>query len=478
MLKVENYTNSLLLSAVGDSLGWPLQFKNKRPLKEVRTFQNWTKEKIGGKYWGCNDIIKEGEYSDDTQLMLSIARSIDYQGKFNPEHFAYLELPLWINYERGGGKATKLAARNLLKLKTHWENNFFKSKDTNYFEAGGNGTLMRNLPISLACGNNIEKLVIESFKNSIITHGHSRAIIGTLTTAFMQSYLLNNIDITFKSFGIALSEVLNTSLEVIKKDSYLLSWLRNQNETFESDYKNTIEEMLDYLRAIPKYVKFDDEEYFRFTKALDREFKGSGTVTIAVAIYLFFKYKNEAEEAIFKAVNMIGSDTDTIANIVGSFVGLYKGDELTNEIKELISKVQDKQYLENVGSNLYFINNKKEEDFNYKIISEKNELNKKDYILKIMAWEMGLHEMFWEALDIGDMLVHPALGKGIILDKREETIFERDDYVTKIIKIKFNIGQTAYFRSRVKTDFTEVSSSLSKDILKDFKDNKQDFINI
>ena len=34
------------------------------------------KKKVGGRFYGYVDIIEAGSYSDDTQLLLSVARSI------------------------------------------------------------------------------------------------------------------------------------------------------------------------------------------------------------------------------------------------------------------------------------------------------------------------------------------------------------------------------------------------------------------
>ncbi len=55
--------------------------------------------------------------------------------------------------------------------------------------------------------------------------------------------------------------------------------------------------------------------------------------------------------------------------------------------------------------------------------------------------------MFWDALEEDDMIVHPTLGKEIMRDKIRKNL-RRDDHLAKIIKIKFNVGQAAYFHSR------------------------------
>jgi len=72
--------------------------------------------------------------------------------------------------------------------------------------------------------------------------------------------------------------------------------------------------------------------------------------------------------------------------------------------------------------------------------------------------------MFWEALSEGDQINHPALGRGKILRKEIKKI-QREGYVTKLIEVLFDCGQTCIFHSRV-ADNGEVSESLSKDLAK------------
>lgn len=76
------YKGSIKLSAIGDALGWMTEFEtNAQSLKEkfgyarIEDFHTW-KKKVGGRFYGYVDIIEAGSYSDDTQSLLSVARSI------------------------------------------------------------------------------------------------------------------------------------------------------------------------------------------------------------------------------------------------------------------------------------------------------------------------------------------------------------------------------------------------------------------
>lgn len=156
---------------------------------------------------------------------------------------------------------------------------------------------------------------------------------------------------------------------------------------------------------------------------------------------------------------MVGSDTDTIASFVGSLVGAHTIDVLdSKKVRNLIFSLQNKDYFKDMGKYLW------ETVFGSSHFIEETIINKTEAFLKIMAWEIGLHEMFWDALTEGDMVVHPTLGKGIIQKKTEKPL-RRDDYVAKIIKITFNMGQTAYFHSRVSKEGL-VKESLGEELEK------------
>ena len=456
----EKYKYALLLSGVGDSLGWPLEFSRHRPQAPLESFVKWNKI-VGGKWWGYKDEINPGEYSDDTQLMLSVARSIDSSGSFNPEYFAYLELPLWLNYERGGGRSLKAAARNILKRKSKWFTNFYKTQDVNYSTAGANGASMRNLPIALVNINNHKKFVNDSFKNSVVTHGHPRGIIGTIVIGAAQIYFLKNNKINLHDLTEYILDLLNSSISTIKEEKELNSWLnfQNKNSGFENIYLITIKEVEYFLKNIERHLSHEYTEYYTFTGALDKKYKSSGISTSVVAIYLAIKYLEKPEIALFQSASMVGSDTDTIANFVGSLLGAFHGAGVRSQkLDNLISLLQDNGYFHNVANFLWQIN------FAKRNLKEEKSVNKTVALLNILAWEIGLHEMFWEALKQGDIVVHPTLGRGVIQGKIEGNL-RREDYIVKIIKIKFDIGQIAYFHSRVSKEGL-VSQSMAGEVEK------------
>lgn len=99
--------------------------------------------------------------------------------------FTRRELPTWLLYERGGGRATKRAVEKWLAGREPWSPNE-KTDRENYFEAGGNGVAMRILPhcllgVAEAEFGNVVKNIIT---NGVCTHGHPRSLVGALAYGY------------------------------------------------------------------------------------------------------------------------------------------------------------------------------------------------------------------------------------------------------------------------------------------------------
>ena len=467
---LEKFQGALAFSAIGDALGWPTEFG--RYPKDVRKrfgknylsdFVEWEKL-VGGRYWGYKEKIKEGEYSDDTQLSLSVARCIDENGDFKPDKFAYLELPPWLSYERGGGRSIKTAARSIIHTKRGWTDNFYIRRDVSYRNAGANGAAMRTLPIALVNKDNEERLYKDSFLNAIITHGHPRAIVGTIIYASAVRFLLKETNFQDKSFYEYIRDVVENSSKFLKELEVIPDWISEwdkkplQGLKFNEAFRKTREESRQYLEGISKKKNSKNIEYYKFVGALDPRFRGSGLSTVFVALYLFVKYLDVPQKAVLTAVNMLGSDTDTIANFIGGLFGAYYG--LSVVPKKWLDGLKDKNYILKTAQNIYDI-------ITGRLLTRyapglKGQIDRYDALSRVMAWEIGLHEMFWDALGEGECVVHPALGRGIIKSKRKETIL-REDYEVKLIEVQFDCGQTCTFHHRVARN-GKLSESLSSEI--------------
>jgi ADP-ribosylglycohydrolase len=463
----DRFEGAMVFSAIGDALGWPTEFlrddyRNKTPFDlPLKQFVGWHKM-VGGRFWGYRDFISPGSYSDDTQLSLAVARSISSKGEFQPETFAYAELPLWLNYERGGGRSIKAAARSLVQ-KNDWLHNFYKVGEVDYRQAGANGAAMRNLPIALASSQDEKRLIRDSFYNAVITHGHPRAILGTLLYGLAVRYALQEKTIEPERMTAYLLDSTALAGRLLADDQkvhqWVIRWEMKGNATkgfFKESFNKTHDEARHYLQQIKAYLDRPTTDYYDLIGARKPETKGSGLATVCAAIFQFIRPKDRPEEQLYDAVNSLGTDTDTIATFLGALLGAHHG--LKAIPHHLSRKIQDRQYLQKIGRWLHAVGTNK-------IVDEresKTPLDRSEALANLLAWDIGLHEMFWDAIDVGGIVAHPTLGRGEIIKKDVRPI-ARAGYVMKLIQIAFDCGQTCFFHSRVE-DNGKVAESLGQTV--------------
>lgn len=365
------YKGSIKLSAIGDALGWMTEFEktpqsllDKFGSDRIEDFHTW-KKNVGGRFYGYIDTIKAGSYSDDTQLLLAVARSVRKSGSLDHDYFAKVELANWLDYARGGGRTVKTAADKIKRKSVRWFNNFYSFKvngeNYDYRQSGANGAAMRILPIALANLGNVEKIKEEIFCNSIVTHGHPRAILG----AMLYGYALDQI-IVFRpeNFNwenyitrIGLDFPKKFELSFVDKSEikeWIKEWGKLSDKTFENVYIETIAETQNYLRFIFQSIKqnLSTQETLKKLGCFDYATKGSGTSTVIAGIYLAARFHNKPLYAIIEAVNALGSDTDSIAAFTGGLIGALHGSSI---IPNRWKSVQDSEYLDEIAERLLSI---------------------------------------------------------------------------------------------------------------------------
>lgn len=449
------YKGSIKLSAIGDALGWITEFeKNNQSLAVkfgvdcIEQFFPWEK-KVGGRFYGFTDYIKPGSYSDDTQLLLAVARSIKSGGSVDNDYFGKVELANWLDYARGGGRTVKAAADKISRKSATWFNNFYNFKvngeNHDYTQSGANGAAMRILPIALANLGNIEKIKEEVFCNSIVTHGHPRAILG----AMIYGYAVNQIivfrpeDFNWETYitqiGLDFSNKFKVSFSnKFEIKEWLKIWNKSNDRTFDIVYDQTLIEAQNQLRYIYTGIKHNRpvQEVLQKLGCFDNSTKGSGIVTVVAGIYLAAKFHTEPLNAIVQAVNALGSDTDSIAAFTGGLIGALHGHGI---IPEKWKKVQDISYLDKMADRLLAISEDRYFEENIAETVKAKSLNNpiKD--------DFGVDEM---------ICFHP-LGVGRITNIDRQKTLTKGKY-NLVINAALESGQTIVV-SKLFDDFTEIS---------------------
>ena len=442
---INRYKNSILLSAIGDSLGWITEFEKSKDSinakygnNEITSFQDWEKY-VGGRFNGYLDKINKGAYSDDTQLLLAVARAINENGRVDNVYFSKIELTSWLSYARGAGRTIKNAAKKISRKSAEWNNNFFvfsagKSK-IDYRESGANGAAMRILPIALANRGKPEIIKEEIFSNSIITHGHPRAIVGAILYGFAINKMLqqNLLDFSYKEYltdlGSKIQEQYNTSfLSNSKYTNWQDKWNSESSLDFITLYNETVNEVLEALRSVYLNIKNNSNEMDALAEfgCFDPKTKGSGVATVIAGIYLSVKYYNNPKQAIIASVNAIGADTDSIAAFAGGLCGVLYED---NCVPSEWSQVQDEMYLSNMAENLCSISNGNLEKIN------RQETN----------FEMkSLNEIKSDSYHLNEKINFNPLGQGVIVEIDRQKTLTSGKY-NLILNVEFNCGQSCKF---------------------------------
>ena len=445
---------AMLGAAYGDALGWPNERIGKsnapnQPQGRLQEFRRWTR-RSGGRFFPHEEIIEAGEYSDDTQLILCLSRSL-LHGNFWWDHFTQIELPFWTIYERGGGGATKRAAGAWIDGSTPWDINRKPQAVKRYFDAGGNGVAMRVLPhiIRLIESCDFKPIAVNVMRDGITTHGHPRALLGALVYSFALWLSLRRD--TKLAYGELIEDLIkNVGVwSVLPEKSELPhNWWNQANHTlknYEKLWDSTQSEILVYLSVcrneIGKGALSIDDDVLKKLQCFNRQISGAGTVASIAAVYLASRYAADPINGVIKAAFAIGSDTDTIASMTGGLLGCING---TGWLSSVRGGIQDVAYIEKTA--LKLLSEKYERVVNLEAIKRTVLKNWLDGAVKI--------------LDEGSITLLD--GRKAVVECAPDQIGQSGKYLVQFRKFISDDGQNIYINKISKGDFTSQLASNSK----------------
>lgn len=448
IIREQKTINSALWAAAGDAIGWISELTDENGLKRrigdsyLLKPVSWNR-KIGG-YSGVTVNLPAGTYSDDTQLRLAVSRAIRDNGEFDIESFAKIELPVWLSYALGAGRATKWAASHLMRKDITWFSNFYKSDGTEYINAGGNGTAMRIQPHVWSCKNLSQKAYTASVvKDSLVTHGHLIAVCGAILHADALQYALINdrpanvseLENIIDDFA-KIPDIINSIYEL--KNFWLPNWEIISNKNIVDEVNSIIIETKNFLsKAVTASNNVNDPEskYKVAISALecDKESRRGAATNTALASSLlchFFK-DTTPYEAVIACVNTLGTDTDSIASMAGAIFGCY------NDMPKW--DIQDSKYIIDESIRLHKISEgKATTNFIYPNINK------------------------WNAPQTqSDSLAINSHGEHYVLGLGKANVLQSEAWTTKIHSwqwLKLVFGQTILIKSKI-GDIKKVNKS-------------------
>ncbi len=364
-ISVSRIEGAILGVAIGDALGWPQERPKARADKPARStggsatvpFQSW-KRRAGGRFAGHIEVIDAGEYSDDTQLLLATVRSLTASRDWY-SHFCWLELPLWLLYQRGGGSSTLQAVRQWQRGFPPWHGGERDHKELHrYFMAGGNGVAMRILPHALLQEQTPDLLFRQIFLNGITTHAHPRGLLGAQLYGYAL-WVAARLAGPLK-YGELIEHLLDAWIiwsELPELTDQIRDWASAADQVFSDGYikvwDDVVKELLSGLRicqnAVSKGALSTGQEVIGELGVFDPKIGGAGTVSALAALYLASRYAAEPTTGLLEAAFAKGADTDTIGSMVGGLLGAIHGREWIYPDWE---SIQDKKYLVEVAKAL------------------------------------------------------------------------------------------------------------------------------
>ena len=356
-LRLDKVRGCLLGGAVGDALGYPVEF-----LSEGAIFQKYGKKGITE--YELDHRSGKALISDDTQMTLFTACGIligDTRGKLrgimaNPSNYveyAYLD---WLrtqemSYEEGvdwilshdfGNRSwlswrkefySRRAPGNTCLSALYQRREIIKESSGDYIEnplnhSKGCGGIMRVAPLALRYGSrDCETVDEEGTEIAAITHGHS---LGYLPAAVL-THILHRI--VYTPDNDSLKEIVLDARDTVKKmyadDPY-------------------IGELTDIINLAVQLSENDESDLDNIHEI------GEGWVaeeTLGIALYCALRYQNDFSKGVIAAVNHKGDSDSTGAvtgNILGALLGFGAIEEKWKKDLELYDVIME------MSSDLYY----------------------------------------------------------------------------------------------------------------------------
>jgi ADP-ribosylglycohydrolase len=338
--KLSRYRGCIVGGAIGDALGWTVEFYNWDRIK--KTFGDEGVKNYTENY--ASSI--RGIITDDTQMLSFTAEALTQwaRGKIfvDPIIHTYKSYQEWFKYQ---GDEIK----NITTLETDYPyiskltpivdfvafrapgytclsslgSGIMGTIENRINESKGNGTVMRIAPAGLLFNRSTARAIFLGEQISAITHGHDTAIVGGGFLAGLISELMQDHSLT-------------ESLDIIC-------------EHYTQTNKFNTSEILDFIN---RARKLSQEEPIPTAEIIDRSFGiiGTAEITLGVAIYCCLCYPDNFSKAVLAAINHSG-DSDTIGAVTGNIMGAMLGFEAIPH--DLITHLNQEQVFEQLATDMY-----------------------------------------------------------------------------------------------------------------------------
>lgn len=342
MKDIDRYRGCLIGGAVGDALGYAVEF-----LDDSAIFSRFGETGI------TEYVLKNGvaEISDDTQMTLFTATGLLLGTTRGMTRGIMGTYPSYINFSYKDWYRTQ-TENYPLPEEYHYswlvnvpemfsrrapgntclsaiENQAYGTIEKPINNSKGCGGVMRVAPIGLYFEDkkySVDEIDMIGAETAALTHGHSLGYIPAAGLVHIVQLVSHNGDITILE---AVEDMKKAIARQFANDKYLK----------------------EFLKLIDNAIELSKDEYIDDLEAIRK--LGQGWVaeeTLAIAIYCSLKYSDDFDKALIASVNHSG-DSDSTGAVTGNIVGAYLGlkgipqkylDNL--ELREVICEIADDLY--------------------------------------------------------------------------------------------------------------------------------------
>lgn len=342
MQKLNKFRGCLLGGAIGDALGYPVEFMKLQDIKTV-----YGKSGIRKLVLSNNKAL----ISDDTQMTLFTANGLlnaTTEQRLNGHELNYIEhiktayFDWWVTQTYYANNNSGWAETWLMNIPELYNSRSPGATCITAFEDGYNGSIEKPINNSKGCGGvmrvapiglyfdssnsnyTMEEIDMIGAKVAALTHGHP---LGYMSAAMMV-HIINKCIYS----DMHLKEIVTEALVKI-------------NELFyDSEY------LTEFNAIINKAIELSESKIPNYDAIKQI---GQGWVAeeaLAIAIYSSLKYSSDFEEAVICAVNHDG-DSDSTGAITGNILGAYVG--LNNIFRDLWDNLELKEVIIEIADDLY-----------------------------------------------------------------------------------------------------------------------------
>lgn len=316
----EQFVGALIGCAAGDALGAPIEGKSHEQIASLEDMTGHYRP-LPRRKAGSQTHYPLGQYTDDTQLTVAIARSLVAQGAVDGAEIAREFAALWRSGEIvGAGPVADRAVKRLIEG-VPWQDAAVPD------DLPLNGAAMRIAPVGLWNCDRPDRLADDVATASVVTHRHPVSIDAAMAVATTVAHAVTSSEIETPA-------ILDAVASAVQSQGFA-GRIRGLGELLRSPPQAALE-------AIAGTGSRPGERGFGIPALAEP--------TVLAALYAFLRSPRDYVATIDFALR-IGGDVDTIAAIAGAMSGAHNGVDAIP--RHLVDSVKDSAEIVDLGRRLY-----------------------------------------------------------------------------------------------------------------------------